>query len=167
MKKSLVLLSLLLLLGGCQTSKPIERSAGLDNTVFMNLWGTFSQCQSSTDLDAMRGIVQQLNHAANIPTSGKEFVLPLPERFNRLVSKRTPRLAVDPTAMATACTLYTGQVALNAGRNDVAADMFLSVIQRHLETEYAYYVGQARLGLAQLSAGPHVSIDPSPKIISD
>lgn len=167
MKKSLVLLSLLLLLEGCQATKPIERSAGLDNTVFMNLWGTYSQCQSSTDLDAMRGIVQQLNQAAIIPTSGKEFVLPLPERFERLVSKRSPRLAVDPIAMATACTLYTGQVALNAGRNDVAADMFLSVIQRHLETEYAYYVDQARLGLAQLSAGPHVSIKPSPQVIPD
>ena len=167
MKKSLVLLSLLLLLGGCQASKPIERSAGLDNTVFMNLWGTFSQCQSSTDLDAMRGIVKQLNHAANIPTSGREFVLPLPERFKRLVSTPTPRLAVDPIAMATACTLYTGQVALNAGRNDVAADMFLSVIQRHHESDYRYYVDQARLGLAQLSAGPQVSIKPLLQVIPD
>lgn len=167
MKKSLVLLSLLLLLEGCQASKPIERSAGLDNAMFMDLWSTYSQCQSSTDLDAMRGIVKELNQAASIPTSGKEFILPLPERFGRLVSKPTRRLAVDPTAMATACTLHTGQVALNAGRNDVAADMFLSVIQRHPEAEYTYYVDQARLGLAQLGVGPHVSIEPSPQIIQD
>lgn len=167
MKKSLVALSLLLLMVGCQATKPFEKSAGLDNTMFMSLWGTYSQCQSSTDLDAMRGIVQQLHQAATVPTSGKDFVLPLPERFERLVSKPTPRLAVDPIAMATACSLYTGQVALNAGRNDVAADMFLSVIQRHPEAEYAYYVDQARLGLAQLSAGPHVSIKPSSQVISD
>ena len=167
MKKSLVVLSILLLLVGCQATKPIERTAGLDNTLFMSLWSTYSQCQSSTDLDAMRGIVQQLNQAATTPTSGKEFVLPLPERFERLVSKPTRRLAVDPIAMATACTLYTGQVALNAGRNDVAADMFLSVIQKHPEAEYAYYVDQARHGLAELSAGPHVSIKPSPQVISD
>lgn len=167
MKNSLILLSFVLLFGGCQATKPIERSAGLDNAMFMNLWGTYSQCQSSKDLDAMRGIVQQLNQAAKVPTVGNEFVLPLPERFERLVSKPPLRLAVDPIAMATACTLYTGQVAVNAGRNDVAADMFLSVIQSQPEAKSAYYVDQARLGLAQLGAGPHVSIKPLPQIIQD
>ena len=167
MKKSLVLLSCVLLFGGCQATKPIERSAGLDNAMFMNLWGTYSQCQSSTDLDSMRGIVQQLNQAAKVPKIGNGFVLPLPERFERLVSKPTPRLAVDPIAMATACTLYTGQVALNTGRNDVAADLFLSVIQSQPEAESTYYADQARLGLTQLGAGPHVSIKPLPQIISD
>ena len=167
MKQSLVLLGLLLLLEGCQASKPIERSAGLDNAMFMNLWGTYSQCQSSTDLDAMQGIVQQLNQSAKVPTIGNEFILPLPERFERLVSKPTPRLAVDPIAMATACTLYTGHVALNAGRNDVAADLFLSVIHSQPEAESTYYADQARLGLARLGAGPQVSIKPLPQIIPD
>jgi len=69
--------------------------------------------------------------------------------------------------MATACTLYTGQVALNAGRNDVAADLFLSVIQSQPEAESTYYADQARLGLAQLGAGPQVSIKPLPQIIPD
>ncbi|MGH7229495.1 MAG: hypothetical protein ACREIH_09835 [Nitrospiraceae bacterium] len=83
------------------------------------------------------------------------------------MSKPRRRLAVDPIAMATACTLYTGQVALNAGRNDVAADMFLSVIQSQPEAESTYYVDQARLGLDQVGAGPHVSIKPLPQIITD
>lgn len=173
MKKGLLLFSLVVVLGGCQTTQPLGKVAAMDNAAFMNLWSTYSECQSSTDLDTMRVAAQQLNQAANISNSGRDFVLPLPERIERLVAKPPTRLAVDPKAMAAACTLYAGQAALNAGRNDVAAEMFSSVMNGHPQAEYAYYVHRARVGFAQVVIGPQASIQspPSsqtlPQVLSD
>ena len=166
--KSLVgLVGVLLVLGGCQTAQLAGKSTAHENTAFMRLWTTYSECQSSTDLDAMRAAARLLSLAATTPPSGKDFVLPLPKPIERLVSKPPTRLAVDPKAMAAACTLHTGHAALEAGRNDVAADMFQSVIEGHPQAEYVYYVEQARLGFAQVVIGPQASIQPPPKLFSD
>jgi len=167
MKKLLSIVSVLVVLGGCQTTQPVAKSTALENTAFMRLWTTYSECRSSTDLDAMRAAARQLNQAAATPASGKDFVLPLPKQIARLVSKPPTRLAVDPKAMAAACTVHTGHAALNAGRNDVAADMFLSVMDGHPQAEYAYYVEQARLGFAQAVIGPQAFIQPPPTLFAD
>ena len=167
MKRLLSIVSVLVVLGGCQTTQPVAKSTASENTAFMRLWTTYSECRSGTDFDAMRAAARQLNRAAATPTSGKDFVLPLPKQITRLVSKPPTRLAVDPKAMAAACTLYAGHAALEAGRNDVAAEMFLSVMDGHPQAEYAYYVEQARLGFAQVVIGPQASIQSSPKLFAD
>jgi len=167
MKKLLSIVSVLVVLAGCQTTQPVAKSKALENTAFMRLWTTYSECRSSTDLDAMRAAARQLNQAAITTTSGRDFVLPLPKQIERLVSKPPTRLAVDPKAMAAACTVHTGHAALNAGRNDVAADMFLSVMDGHPQAEYAYYVEQARLGFAQAVIGPQAFIHPPPTLFAD
>lgn len=167
MKNLLVLVSVLVVLGGCQTTQPAGKSTALEHMSFMRLWTTYSECRASTDLDAMRAAVRQLSQAVATPTSGGDFVLPLPEPIERLVSKPPTRLAVDPKAMAAACTLYTGHAALEVGRNDVAAEMFRSVIDDHPQAEYAYYVKQARLGFAQVVIGPQASIQSPPKLFAD
>jgi ABC-type Fe3+-hydroxamate transport system substrate-binding protein len=149
MKRLLSIVSVLVVLAGCQTTQPVAKSTALENTAFMRLWTTYSECRSSTDLDAMRAAARQLNQAAITTTSDRDFVLPLPKQIERLVSKPPTRLAVDPKAMAASCTLHTGHAALNAGRNDVAAEMFRLVMDGHPQTEYAYYVEQARLGFAR------------------
>lgn len=159
MKKILLLVGLVVMLVGHQTIQP-EHSFALDNTTFMTLWSTFKHCQSSTDLDSLRVDAQRLNQAAHAPTDGKGFILPLPKQIERLVAKPVPRLAADLTAMAAACTLYTGQAALNAGRFDVATEMFRSIMESHPQAEYAYYVEQARLGLTQVGVGP-VAVTPA------
>ncbi|MEK6526626.1 MAG: hypothetical protein AABZ22_07120, partial [Nitrospirota bacterium] len=64
MKKGLLLFSLVVVLGGCQTTQPLGKVAAMDNAAFMNLWSTYRECQSSTDLDTMRVAAQQLNQAA-------------------------------------------------------------------------------------------------------
>lgn len=167
MKKLLVLASVLVVLAGCQTTQQVGKSTAVENTAFMRLWTTYSECQSSTDLEAMRAAARQLRQAATTPKRSNGFVLPLPKLIARLVSTPPTRLAVDPKAMAAACTLYTGNAALEAGRNDVAAQMFWSVIDGHPQAEYAYYVEQARLGFAQAVIGPQVSIRPLPTLVAD
>ena len=167
MKKLLSIVSVLVVVGGCHTPQPAGKSTTLENTAFMHFWTTYSECRSSTDLDAMRAAARQLYQAATTRTSGRDFVLPLPKQIERLVSKPPTRLAVDPKAMAAACTLHTGQAAMEAGRNDVAAEMFRSVIDGHPQAEYAYYVEQAKLGLAQVVIGPQSSIQSPPKLFAD
>lgn len=167
MKRLLSIVSVVVVLGGCQTTQPVAKSTALENTAFMRLWTTYSECSSSTDLDAIRAAARQLNQAATTRPSGRDFVLPLPKQIERLVSKPPTRLAVDPKAMAAACTLHAGHAAIDAGRNDVAAEMFLSVMDGHPQTEYAYYVEQARLGFAQVVIGPQASIQSPPKLFAD
>ena len=167
MRRLLSIVSVVVVLGGCQTTQPVAKSTALENTAFMRLWTTYRECRSSSDLNAMRGAARQLNQAATIRTSGRDFVLPLPKQIERLVSKPPTRLAVDPKAMAAACTLHAGQAAMEAGRNDVAAEMFRSVIDGHPQAEYAYYVEQARLGFAQVVIGPQASSQPPPELFAD
>lgn len=167
MKNLLVLAGVLVVLGGCQTTQSTAKSTAQENTSFMRLWTTYSECRSSTDLDAMRAAARHLSQAVATSTSAQGFVLPLPELIARLVSKPPTRLAVDPKAMAAACTLHAGHAAVEAGRNDVAAEMFRAVIDSHPQAEYAYYVERARLGFAQVVIGPQASIQSPPKLITD
>ena len=167
MKKLLILVGVLVVLGACQTTQQAGKSSATENTAFMRLWTTYSECRSTADLDAMRAAARQLRQAATTPKSNNGFVLPLPKPIARLVSTPPTRLAVDPKAMAAACTLYTGNAALDAGRNDVAVEMFWSVIDGHPQAEYAYYVEQARLGFAQAVIGPQVSIQPFTTQLAD
>lgn len=160
MKKMLLVGSLLAALVGYQTIRT-EHSFALDTPTFMTLWGTFKHCQSSTDLHSMRVDAQQLNRAAYASTDNKGFVLPLPKQIAQFVSQPVPRLAADPKAMAAACTLYTGQGALNAGRYDVATEMFRFIVESYPQAEYAYYVEQAHLGLTQVGVRPVAEMRPS------
>lgn len=153
MRRVFSLVLCVMLLGGCQALQPTMQTgtqSALDNGTFMTMWSTYTHCQARTDLDEMRTDALRLNEAIHVPAASPGFVLPLPKRIERFVWKPAPRLAVDPIAMATACTLYTGQAALDAGRTEIAAEMFLSVLQRQRDGKYAYYVNQARLGLDQI-----------------
>ena len=69
MKRLLSIVSVLVLLGGCQTTQPVAKSTGLENTAFMRLWTTYSECRSSTDLGATRIAARQLNQAVATPAS--------------------------------------------------------------------------------------------------
>jgi hypothetical protein len=132
MKFTVPALSLLVVLGGCQGVQLSGKPAALDNASFMQLWDTYRHCQAVVDIDAMQEDVQQLTRAA--------------------LSQEQPtqRLAADPKAMAAACALSTGQVALHAERFDLATGLFRTVLRNHQQPEYAYYIDQARIGLEQV-----------------
>src|SRR3989442_222156 len=97
MKRLLSIVSVLVLLGGCQTTQPVAKSTGLENTAFMRLWTTYSECRSSTDLGATRTAARQLNQAVATPTANKDFVLPLPKQNPRpLGTPRHTRARAEP-----------------------------------------------------------------------
>jgi hypothetical protein len=143
------LLSVVLILAGCQTTSPIAKSGALDNSSFMSMWSTYRHCETESDLDAMRLDAQKLQVVAHQPGIRTGHDVPLPRAIQHWVSEPANRLAVDPKAMAVACSLHTGQIALSAGRYELAGEMFQAVLS-YPEHTYPYYVSQAREGLAQI-----------------
>ncbi|WP_447980323.1 hypothetical protein [Candidatus Nitrospira bockiana] len=156
MKQVFALLGLLLILSGCQTAKPTAAVGAMDNSGFMSLWKTYRQCQAGTDFETMRLYAVQLETIAHQPRAMLDPDIPLPRVIRRWVSEPANRLAVDPKAMAAACTIRAGHVALSAGRWDVADEMFRAVL-KYPEPGYSYYVTQARGGLAQITVEARLS----------
>ncbi len=147
--KRLLLLSLILVATGCQTAHFFEKEVVVDNATFMSLWRVYRHCQSSQDLDAMLADLHHLAQTVQRTPSVKDLA-PVPKPIERFVSDPVNRLAVDLNAMTAACMLYTGQVALNTGRTDLAAELFQTLITNYAQPEYRYYVTQARVGMEQV-----------------
>ncbi|MDP1768806.1 MAG: hypothetical protein Q8L74_08385 [Nitrospirota bacterium] len=145
----LILISLLIVVAGCQTGQPVK-TAVIDNGSFMSLWGTYSRCQTGTGIDQLREDALALTSAANHSLAQESFVLPLPVKLEKLVSTPAARFAVDVKAMAAACSLRAGSAAMEAGKLDVAKDLLRTVLSYQPQTEYAYYTLQAKTLLSEL-----------------
>jgi hypothetical protein len=150
MKRTVVALGLLTILGGCQGTYISRPPVSLDNAGFMIAWNSYRHCQADTNLDTMRADMQHLLRTAAMQEASSSFSLPLPAVVSRVVEKPAQRLAADPTAMAAACALSTGRAALRAERLELADEMFRAVLKNHPQPEYAYYADQARIGLNQV-----------------
>jgi hypothetical protein len=156
MMKRVLMLSLLVLVTGCQTGK-----APVSNSNFMGLWTVYNRCQSSSDLDTMRIDVRQLQDGSQVETmttAKDDPIRPFLRPIERWITPPITRLAADPKAMAASCMLYTGQAAVTFGRMDVASEMFSAVIQHFPQPQYSYYTDQARVMLAQLNAPTPISL---------
>jgi hypothetical protein len=154
--KRVLLLSLMVLVTGCQTGK-----APVTTSNFMGLWTVYDHCQSSSDLDTMRIDVLRLRDGAQAETVTNvkdDPIRPFLRPIERWITPPITRLSADPKAMAAACMLYTGQAAVTFGRTDVASEMFSAVIQHYPQPQYSYYVDQARVMLAQLNAPTPISL---------
>lgn len=146
MKKfPLAILSLSLLMLGCQTGGPMKADSGS----FMSLWNTYARCQSESDLDNLKQDTSVLKTAANRSVSQDGFVLPLPGKIQKLVTTPSARLAVDVKAMAASCSLKAGQTALQLG-NTEAARSFLESVLEYRQPDYAYYSTLARSILSEI-----------------
>ena len=163
-KLVLGLFCLTLLLDGCQATRPSRTSGVSEPETFMKLWGIYSHCRSSTDPDTMLTDSRRLNRAVATSISGETVPLLLLEPIQDLILEPSSRLAVDPKAMAAACTLYTGEAALTAGRNQMASELFRSVMFTYSQSEYAYYVDLARLALVQMENETRPSSEASEQV---
>lgn len=148
-----ILMSIVVSVAGFQTGQPVQ-AASIDNGSFMSLWGTYSRCQATTDLDQMRENVLTLTNAANRSLHEETFVLPLPGKLEKLVSTPAARFAVDVKAMAAACSLRAGSAAVEAGKLAIAKDLLRAVLSYQPQSEYAYYAHQAKVLLSELETNP-------------
>lgn len=152
------LLGIMLFISGCQTGTPLK-TAGLDNPGFMNLWGTYTHCKSTSDLGETQLDMGKLANAALARQGDEGFVLPMPQRLERLVATPANRLAVDLQAMAASCSLHAGQVAFDQGRIDLAREALAGVITLHKQNEEpTYYLAQAQKLLTEIETGVQISL---------
>ena len=152
------LLGIMLFASGCQTGAPLS-TARLDNPRFMNLWGIYTHCKSTSDIAETQLDMGRLTNAALANQSDEGFVLPMPQQLERLVTTPANRLAVDIQAMAASCSLHAGQVAFGHGRIDLAKEALngVTAIQQQKEGSN-YYLAQAHKLLTEIETGVQVSL---------
>jgi hypothetical protein len=92
----------------------------------------------------------KLREVSRIQTTRSSLETILPTSLKNMVTQPGSRLAVDVHAMAAACSLHAGDLALSAGEPDLARDQFREVLHSHTESDYSYYTAQARERLTQL-----------------
>ncbi|HWF60248.1 MAG TPA: hypothetical protein VN666_08045 [Nitrospira sp.] len=145
------------LTSGCTTG-PSPQLTELKNSGFMSLWNAYADCKSTSDLVQATSDLTQLRSASKMAETNEGFILPLPAHLERLVANPTSRVAVDLEAMAAACALHTGELALHQGQADIARDLLVSIIKLHKE-EGSYYVLKAKMLLAKLEQEVTVSFN--------
>lgn len=134
----------MLLLTGCQLGVLQGSETGMGPDEFARIWGLYQDCRSAE----LATILAQT---------------PRWERMAAAPSRLPVRLSVDPRALAAACAIHAGNLALSQGERELAVEWFSLVIQRYPEADYAYYVAQAWAGLnrAAESATPTVALIPN------
>lgn len=151
MKNIILMISTSAFLLGCQTGQPVKES-GLNNGTFMSLWNTYSQCNSSNDLEEMNRGAVILDAAAKQSHSHLEngFVFPLPGKLEKFVTNPSTRLAVDVKAMSASCSLRAGQAAFEARRFDLARELLQAIFGYRPQSEYMFYMVQAEAILSEI-----------------
>jgi len=114
------------------------------------MWGIYTHCSRSEDLDAMRVDAQRLSLAGNMTDSAGDPIFPESEESASMGPN--VRLSADPSAMAAACALRAGQIAQERGRRSFAREMFQMIVTNFPQPRYRYYATQAREGLERLDA---------------
>lgn len=145
---SLLLFTVLSALG-CQ-SNPAVTSVRYDNVRFMDVWSTYTRCLSAEESRVALQDATKLRLVSRDQTTRSPLETILPAGLKNIVSPPSSRLAVDVHAMAAACSLHAGNLAMSAGEVDLARDQFREVLHGHAEADYAYYTAQARERLTQL-----------------
>jgi hypothetical protein len=108
----------------------------------MSLWELYRDCRESHDVEAALSAARELKQSADnmqvVPASD------LPGGLDGFVRKQPIRTTVDPKAMAASCTLQAAKASLDAGRREEAQQLLQAVMRNYPESEYAFYVEQAK-----------------------
>ncbi|ODT44917.1 MAG: hypothetical protein ABS70_04405 [Nitrospira sp. SCN 59-13] len=146
--KSFLLLTVGMLLAGCQLFDSSNRAAAPRSPSVMSMWELYRHCQSSGDVETVLSAAKQLQQsAADTP------VLPppdVPKSLDRFVTKQPVRTTVDPKALAASCTLQAARTSLSAGREQEAEQLLYAVVFSYPESDYTFYVAQAKVWIEEL-----------------
>ena len=136
---------------GCQ-SGPATTSVRYDNVRFMDIWGTYTHCLSSDEAQAAMLDSSKLQQVSQIRTHPSPLEDLFPTKLKNRVAQPASRLAVDIHAMAAACSLHAGDLAISVGEHDLARNQFRQILSSHTQSDYSYYAAQARERLSNLES---------------
>ncbi len=152
------MMALSLIMVGChsfQATNPGELA--LENHAFISLWDTYNECLAGSDTEEMQLHLEVL-HSAPTPISLNDSPIPVPTFIKNLSSTRNSRLAVDPRAMAAACSIRIGEVANQAADFHTALRTFQTIVENYPEPQYAFYVSKATQAIEQFATTRPVSL---------
>lgn len=155
--KKMVFLAIPLFLVGCQSLSNFNSSNTPPSHSVMQLWNSYTQCQSHTDVDQVYSEALELNRAAAKASLLSPSPVPLPSVITNQVSKPSRRLSVDPGALSASCSLHAGQLALAQGEKERAIEMFELVLDHQVRGDYHFYRKQAQEGLLQTQKNKLIS----------
>jgi hypothetical protein len=139
-------LLVLLTVAGCQSSGGI--STRYDNAKFMDVWATYTHCLSTDDPRSAAKYSALLQERAQVQSNDSTLGDILPAQLKQNIAQPSSRLAVDIHAMAAACGLHAGTLALSTGEHDLATSQFTQILNGYSQPEYSYYAEQALARLA-------------------
>ena len=142
------------LLSGCQAIQAFDDRRTPDELTFVKMWNRYTHCRSRIDAPQMWQDAQQLNRTVRLMDRTSRAARLLPDSIEQTLADPPSRVAVDPKAMAAACTLLAAQAAQNAGHSRFAGEMFSFVVANFADSRYAYYREQAQLGLDRITGDP-------------
>jgi hypothetical protein len=134
------------LLVGCQAMS--VQLGAVDQTDFHGQWGAYRACMASANLETAGLAIRHLDKSPVREVTPPEL---LPDLLKRVAEKPPVRLAADPKALAAACFVHAGHLALAEGERELAAEWFALVITRYPESDYASYVTRAMAGLSRIT----------------
>lgn len=148
----LLLTGLVCGIAGCQPAPPPlnalapKHSESGTNETVMELWQVYRHCQTSEDPEGLVADAMRLNRAAETTPSEPSALL---EPIEDLMEEPPVRLAVDPNAMAAACSLRAAHIAMDRGSYDLAITLYRSIIPTAPEAQSNYYAKRAQVGLTE------------------
>lgn len=142
------------LLSGCQAIQAFDDRRTPDEMTFVKMWNRYTHCRSHIDAPQMWQDAQHLNRTVRLMDRTSRAARLLPDSIEQTLADPPSRVAVDPKAMAAACTLLAAQAAQNAGHSRFAGEMFSFVVANFADSRYAYYREQAQLGLDRITGDP-------------
>ena len=145
--QSFLLLTVGILLAGCQLFDSSTREVAPRSTSVMSMWELYRHCQSSGDVETVLSAAKQLQQSADT------HVVPapdVPKSLDRFVTRQPVRTTVDPKALAASCTLQAARTSLSAGREQEAEQLLYAVVLSYPESDYTFYVAQAKVWIEEL-----------------
>lgn len=146
-RKFSALLSVGMVLAGCQLFDSSTRTAPPRSTSVMSMWELYRHCQSSADVETVLSAAKQLQQSADTHVVSAPDV---PKSLDRFVTKQPVRTTVDPKALAASCTLQAARTSLSAGRGQEAEQLLYAVVLSYPESDYTFYVAQAKVWIEEL-----------------
>jgi hypothetical protein len=139
-----------------------ERSTEEVSLSVMPLWERYQHCFVTTDSLELALIVEKFELVERAAVEPPAWM----RAWGQHVMSQPVRTAIDPQALGVACTLRAAAVMAEAEELKEAQALYRRVLARYSSREWAYYVDQAKEGLARLqgSGSAVVAFRPDPAL---
>jgi hypothetical protein len=153
---------LVMVLSGCQSMPLFERPTEEAQLSAMTLWEHYQSCLTSNDPVALALVIERFELAAQPEVAPSAWM----KIWGQHVASQPVRTVIDPQALAVSCTLRAAAVMVAADQPAKAQALYRRVLVRYSSRNLAYYVDQAKEGLARLqgSSSAVVAFHPNPAL---